>query len=257
VRAALVGHTGFVGGTLSRQVAFDARFNSADIEEIAGQKVDLLVCAGARAEKWRINREPGADTADMTRLTSCLSRVDARFAVLISTVDVYPAPIGVDEDTWIDVGACTPYGAHRLALEHFIASHFDALIVRLPGLFGAGLKKNVIYDLLHSNQVERIDADAVFQFYDVTRLWGDIERARALGLRLLNVATEPVSVRQLARDAFGMDFNHTRADQAPARYDFRSRHAHLFGGTQGYLYGAERVLSDMKRFVAAQRGHDA
>lgn len=257
MRAALVGHTGFVGGTLARQFAFDAHFNSVNIEAIAGQTVDLLVCAGARAEKWRINLEPGADTADIQRLTSCLSSVNARFAVLISTVDVYPNPIGVDENTWIDVKACTPYGAHRLTLEHFIASRFDALIVRLPGLFGPGLKKNVIYDLLHSNQLDRIDGDAVFQFYDVTRLWGDIERARAAGLRLLNAATEPVSVRQIAREAFGKDFTQTRPGQAPARYDFRSRHAHLFGGSHGYLYRAEQVLSDMKEFVVTHQGRDA
>ena len=253
MRAALVGHTGFVGGALARQTAFDACFNSANIEAIAGQTVDLLVCAGARAEKWRINAEPRVDTAELQRLTGCLARVNARVAVLVSTVDVYPAPIGVDEDSWIDVEACTPYGAHRLALEHFIASHFDALIVRLPGLFGPGLKKNVIYDLLNSNQLDRIHADAVFQFYDVTRLWGDIERARALGLRLLNVATEPVSVRQVAREAFGREFNQTGAGTPPARYDFRSRHAHLFGGAMGYLYGADQVLSDMKTFVASHQ----
>jgi hypothetical protein len=121
--------------------------------------------------------------------------------------------------------------------------------MRLPGVFGPGLKKNVIYDFLHGNMLERIHADSVFQFYDVTRLWSDAERARALGLRLVNVATEPLSVRRIARDVFGREFD-AAPPWPPAAYDFRSCHARLFGGSDGYLYGAAQVMTDLKAFVA-------
>lgn len=249
MRTALIGHTGFVGSTLARRIVFDACFNSANIETIAEQAFDLVVCAGARAEKWRINADPDRDSANLQRLTAALARVRADFVVLISTVDVYPVPIGVDEDGWIDIAGCAPYGRLRLALEHFVATRFDTLTIRLPGLFGPGLKKNVIYDLLHNNMVDRINPDSSFQFYDVTGLWDDIQRARALGLRLLNLATEPVNVGRLAREVFALQLGASTAGP-PAVYDMRSRHAHLFGGRGGYLQSVDRVTADLQAFVA-------
>ena len=50
---ALIGYSGFVGGNLLRQRSFDACFNSSNIEAIAGRSFDLVVCAGAPAEKWK------------------------------------------------------------------------------------------------------------------------------------------------------------------------------------------------------------
>jgi nucleoside-diphosphate-sugar epimerase len=248
----VIGHTGLVGGTLVRAVGPAACFNSTNIEDIRGRTFDLLICAGARAEKWRINQDPASDVADLTRLTGALAGVQARRVLLISTVDVYPVPIGVDEDTWIDFAALTPYGAHRLRLEHFVASRFDTSIVRLPGLFGMGLKKNVIFDLLHGNQLDRIHPDGTFQFYDLSRLWTDVQRMWAMGIRLLNIATEPVTVRRLAREAFGHDFSDS-PPAAPPRYDFRSRHAGSLGGRDGYLYDAATVSNDLQQFVRTSR----
>jgi len=39
--AALIGYTGFVGGNLLAQRGFDALFNSRNIEEIAGVRIDI------------------------------------------------------------------------------------------------------------------------------------------------------------------------------------------------------------------------
>ncbi|MEO6876905.1 MAG: pyridine nucleotide transhydrogenase, partial [Gemmatimonadaceae bacterium] len=59
--AALIGHTGFVGSNLLRQHGFEATFNSANIEQIAGRSFDLVVCCGAPAEKWKANAHPERD----------------------------------------------------------------------------------------------------------------------------------------------------------------------------------------------------
>lgn len=250
--AALVGYSGFVGGNLLAQHSFDARFNSSNIEDIAGRSFDLVVCAGAPAEKWKANAHPERDLANIERLAGAIERANARHVLLISTVDVFTTPIGVDERSPIAMEGLHAYGRHRRLLEERIASRFDATILRLPGLFGPGLKKNVIYDFLHDNDVAKIDSRGVFQFYDVGRLWRDVETAMRAGLSLVHLPTEPVSVADVARISLGTRF-HNEVQAAPARYDVRTRFAALFGGSGNYIESATQTLDRIAAFVAGER----
>src|SRR6185295_61684 len=151
---ALVGYTGFVGSNLLRQAPFEGRYNTKNVEAIAGQTYDLVVVAGTMAEKWKANRNPEADGKAIGRLTAALEQVNAAQVVLISTVDAYPEPFEVDEGTELDSERATPYGRHRFGLEVFLAARFNTLVVRLPSLYGLGLKKNAIHDLLHDHNLE-------------------------------------------------------------------------------------------------------
>lgn len=252
--SALIGYTGFVGGNLLDQRGFDALFNSANVTTIAGRHFDEVYFSAARAEKWRINQDPETDAAHIAELEGILSSFTADRIILISTVDVYPTPIGVDESTPIDEAGLHPYGAHRLRLERFVADRFEQThILRLPGLFGRGIKKNVIYDLLHDNNVDRIHADGVFQYYNLRRLESDVRRTVDAGIGLLNVASEPVATAELAREAFGIDFGNRPEGVVPGRYDMRSLHADKWGSSGAYLYTREQVLTDLREFVEDER----
>lgn len=250
--AALIGHTGFVGGNLLRQRPFAARFNSTNIEQIAGRSFDLVVCSGARAEKWKANADPRADLDNIETLTRALEHVEARKVVLISTVDVFVDPTGVDEDSPTPTANLNAYGRHRRRLEQIVASRFDALVVRLPALYGPGLKKNALYDLLNDNQLNKVDARGAFQFYDVDRLWRDIEIALDNDLALVHLPTEPTTVGEIARAAFGIDFTN-ELENPPARYDVRTRFSALFGGSDEYVERKPEVLAGVSAWVARAR----
>lgn len=253
MRRALIGHTGFVGGNLLSQGKYDDLYNSSNIGDIAGKSYDLVVSAGVKAAKWIANKEPEADRAGIATLERALEKVRAERFVLISTVDVYPRPIEVDESTPLSTTEGQPYGRHRLELEAFVRARFpNAVIIRLPGLFGNGLKKNAIYDFLHDNRTDLIHQDGVFQFYDLDRIEADVQRCLAAGLQLVNFATEPVSVRDIARRAFGREFVNQMPPPAP-RYDFRTKHASAFGRTGPYLATTDEVLTAIERFVARER----
>jgi len=255
-RAGLIGHTGFVGGTLAAVTPFDACFNSRNIDDIRGQHFDLLVCAGVSAAKWLANKDPEADRAGIARLTDALAEATAREVVLISTIDVYPDPAnGSNEDAAIDPDANHAYGRQRLRLERWIAHRFPAVrIVRLPALFGPGLRKNALYDLLHGNLVHQINPAAIFQWYPTVRLWRDIETARAAGLKLVNLFPEPLRMSRITEGFF--PGARVGPERLPApRYDLRTRHAALFGGSGGYIMDAESVVSEMSRFIAEQRAN--
>jgi len=257
MRTALIGHTGLVGSNLLRQARFSDCFNSKNIESIVGREFDLVVCAGAPAVKWLANREPAADLANLERLMWCLEGVRAREFILISTVDVFPVPVHVHEYSPIDENQQHAYGRHRYLLERLVASQFSAAtIVRLPGLFGPGLKKNVIFDFLNNNNLSTVDSRSQFQFYDLRYLWRDLRRVADANLPLVHVATEPVTVGEIAQEIFDCEFTQ-KLPASPARYDFRSLHACRFNGSGGYLYRRDQVLESMKSFVRETRTIDA
>jgi nucleoside-diphosphate-sugar epimerase len=252
MKSALVGFSGFVGGNLLRKHDFDDLYNSQNADQMAGERYDLLVIAAAPAVKWVANQNPDSDRATIEALIDSLTQVSAMRAVLISTVDVYPVPVLVDESSPIDRESQQPYGRHRLVLEDAFRARYErALVLRLPGLFGPGLKKNAIFDLMNDNEVDKIDPEATYQFYDVRRLWDDIRRCEAAGLGLVNVATQPVSMRSVGRDVFGIDLA-DRDTQAHAFYDFRTRYDRVLGGQNGYLYSLDGVLRDLKDYVRAE-----
>jgi hypothetical protein len=253
-RTGLIGHTGFVGGTLARAAPFDVRVNSTTVDELRGQHFGLLVCAGVSAVKWRANQAPEADRAGIARLTGALAETQADELVLISTIDVYPDPsAGGDEATPIDPASNHAYGRHRLELERWCAARFPLLrVVRLPAVFGTGLRKNAIYDLLNDNMVGSINPAGVFQWYPLGRLWTDIATARQADLRLVNLFTEPLAMSRIIDAAFPGAPVGPAVEPAP-RYDTRTRHARLFGGDGGYVMAGDAVLDALLRYVAAAR----
>jgi len=254
-RDALIGHTGFVGGTLHRQRPFAATFNSRNIEEIRGRSFARLVCAGVSAAKWIANKEPEQDWQAIRRLIDCLNGVEAERFILISTIDVYAQPIGQTELDIPPAAGLHPYGLHRLRLEEFVASRFPAhTIVRLPALFGAGLKKNALFDLIHLNQTEKIIPNAAFQWYPTRRLSDDLDRITGAGLELINITSKSIEMAAIRARFFpqvpiGAPVDH------PALYDNRSIHDRLLGGVNGYHLSAAQILDDMHSYISDAAGH--
>jgi hypothetical protein len=246
---ALIGHTGFVGSNLARQIPFSHLYNSSNFQEMRDQRFDAIVCAGVSAVKWKANLEPEADWSGISALIDELSTVTAEYFVLISTVDVYPDPaLALDEDA-VPPPDNHAYGLHRLRLEEFVATKFSHhSIVRLPALFGPGLKKNVIFDLINNNQVERINPRGLFQWYPLHRLPKDLETIHRRGLGLVNLVTEPVSTRAILDDWFPGRSVDEAATTTPS-YAIRTKYAELLGGRDGYVMDAPDVLTALGDFL--------
>ena len=244
---ALIGYTGFVGRNILRQKPFKYLYNTKNIEDIQQKKFNLIVCAAAPGIKWIANKNPGNDLNSVKKLINNLEKVKTEKFVLISTIDVYFKINGVNEESLIKKNNLLPYGKHRRILEEFVESRFDSTIVRLPGLFGKGLKKNIIYDFIH-NFVKFIPQDSILQFYYLDYIWKDINKALENNLKIINFATEPISVKELAKKVFNFDFNNNVAGKAPY-YDMRTKYGYLWGNNSPYLYLKPKVLTDIKSFV--------
>ena len=256
-RSALVGYTGFVGGTLHRARAFDALINSKNADDLRGGEFDLVIHAGVPAVKWIANTEPAADHAAISSIRAVLAAMKIDELILISTIDVYPDPSApLDESADIDPARNHAYGRHRFELEQWVREHFDNVrIVRLPALFGEGLKKNVVFDLLHGNQVGSINPASRFQWYPLTRLNANIERIRADDIRLINLFPEPIRTSEIVDRFFPGAPTGPASEPAPS-YDLRTEYSDQFGGPPGYVLDRATVLDELAAFIARERaGH--
>lgn len=249
---ALIGFSGFVGGTLLRQRTFEYLFRSTNIGDIDNKPFGVVVCAGAPAQKWIANKDPEGDRQKIEALIAHLKTINCKVFILISTVDVFKQPIGVDEDSVVSEEGLHAYGLHRRMLEKFVEENFENhLIVRLPGLVGPGLRKNVIFDVLNNNNLDAIDSRGVFQFYPMVNLWSDVQCALAAGLKLIHLTSVPISVSDISSLGFGQSFsNHLPA--GPVKYDFQSKHAEVFGGVGRYQYSHRETVQAIRSYAQSE-----
>ena len=257
-RSALVGYTGFVGGTLHRARAFDALINSKNADDLRGGVFDLVIHAGVPSVKWIANKEPAADRAAISSIRAVLATMKIAELILISTIDVYPDPSApLDEGAEIDSARNHAYGRHRFELEQWTRGYFDNVrIVRLPALFGEGLKKNVVFDLLHDNQVGNINPASRFQWYPLARLNADIEKIRAQDVRLINLFPEPLPTSGIVDRFFPGAPTAPASEPAPV-YDLRTKYSDMFGGPPGYMLDRATVLDELAAFIARERADHA
>jgi nucleoside-diphosphate-sugar epimerase len=260
---ALIGYTGFVGSNILAARAFDDLYNSSNIGEIAGRRYDLVVSAANAADSYRINQHPDEDLASIDAFAGTVTQAEIGTLVLISTVCVYAESERSDENTPITTDEITPYGRNRFHLEQVLADRFRTTILRLPQLFGSGLKKGIVYDLANAYRVEHIRPEGRFQYYGLDRLWNDAEVALRNGLSVLNVATPPISNARVAAECFDIDIS----SQVPAEPEspfsrmytrnMTTIHSGLFGRDDGYLIGEIEELASIRSFVAGLQDANA
>ena len=300
----LVGYTGFVGSNIAAAGAFDGLYNSKNIASAFGTNPDLLIYSGVRAEKFLANKFPRQDFDTVKEAFENIGKINPKKLVLISTIDVYKRPVLVDECSEMDLNELHPYGLNRYLLEQMVqTAGIDCLIIRLPGLFGTGIKKNFIYDMINlipaalneqkfaelsqkesslqqyysldeygfykcraladeeKTKLKAVfseigftalnftDSRAQFQFYNLAHLWADIQNAVAKNIKILNIATEPITASELYYYLFGKEFLNEITDNPPV-YDFRTNHADSFGGNDGYIQSKAEILEEISTFVS-------
>jgi dTDP-4-dehydrorhamnose reductase len=252
-RDALIGYSGFVGTTLMKQARFSDLYRSSNIASIDGEQFQTVVCSAAPAQRWIANKEPEADRKNIDSLVAHLATVRCQTFLLISTVDVFADPNGVDEDAPVEKTGLHAYGLHRRLLEEFVEEHFaHRLIVRLSGLVGPGLRKNVIFDFQNNNNLAVVESRASYQFYPMVNLWYDIQTALRAGLSLVHLTAEPIRVDEVATLGFGRESFDNPVSATPAHYDFQSKYADLFHQAGRYQYSKNETLLAIRAYAQSE-----
>ena len=96
------------------------------------------------------------------------------------------------------------------------------------------------------------DSRAKFQFFNLAYLWEHIELAAANGIRLLNLAVEPVGAAEIYRAVTGKTFYNEMEKPVPS-YNIKTIYDKLFGGQNGYIFDKEQSTREIFAFVRAQQ----
>lgn len=249
--SALVGYTGFVGGNLAATHRFDSLYNSKNITDAFGSHPHLLVYSGVKAEMFLANKFPEQDMREMEGAVDNIRRIAPRRLVLISTIGVYADTRSGDESSAsADAPGLAPYGRNRLFLEQKVRGLYpDALIVRLPALFGINLKKNFIYDMIHVVP-KMLRDDKYNELLGGTPL-ADCYTDRGDGFRLCTV-TDPERLAELRRHLTDRGFTALNFTDSRSQYQFFNL-GHLWGIIEKALEtGLHELTVTSRPLTAAQ-----
>ena len=296
----LVGSTGFVGQNLMQSHCFDEAYHSTNIAQAYGTCPDILVYAGMPGTKFLANRFPEKDREKLMQAKENIVKIGAKKVILISTVDVYNC-FPCTEECLPTNSAFQSYGNHRLLLETWCKEHVrDLHIIRLPGIYGDGLKKNLIYDIIHIvpkflnektydclmewqdisayyrkeeamyvlrdekvcpklrnsflkapvNALSFTNPESRFQYYNLKWLWEDICLAIKRDIRVLNIACEPVSAKEI------LELMEISAQggmtETIVNYDMRTKYSAIKNRSGDYLYDREMILGDLEDFIVSE-----
>lgn len=252
MKTALIWYTWFVWSNLLEQYNFSDLYNSTNINTIKWKEYDLVVCAWVKAIKWWANQNPEEDLEWINDLIDNIKEIKTKRFILISTVDIYPNPKNVDENfdfNSINQDEYQAYWKNRLYLENFIKSNFENYnIIRLPWLFWNNIKKNVIFDLLNNNQVDKIIPNCKFQYYYLWNIWKDIEKVINNNLKEANFNSEPIETQEIANRFFEKVTIWEKIEK-PIIYDYKTKFDYIFWWNNGYMYNKKQVLEQLWNFI--------
>lgn len=243
----LIGNTGLIGQTVQRYEKFDYQFNSKNLdtfEEIIGNGGELfLTCLPAT--KWLVNKNLSADMDNMYNIIKTISTKSYSKVILISTIDVYnDSPIGVDETYAPNISKLS-YGNNRYFFELMVRECIktdDLKIFRLPALFNNLIKKNVLYDLINDNNVNQINQNSTFQWYNIDNLISDINKfsKQYPTETLFNLFTEPIHTSEIV----GLFPHHVDKVQNASKieYNYQTK-------LGGYIDNKDNILKQIKQLV--------
>lgn len=246
----IIGNTGLVGSTLSEKIKFDLSFNTSNLEDFPKKVEDgselYLTCLPAT--KWIVNKNTTKDFENIMNIINLIKGKTYSKVILISTIDVYyDSQLKSNEDV-IPTIKHLSYGDNRYLFEVLIKGFIktnDLKIFRLPALFNKNIKKNILFDLINENNVEEINSNSSYQWYNLDNLSKDIMffSKKYPNETVFNLFPEPIESEDIIK-LFPNLINKVSFKENKIVYDFKTKYS-----TDGYLSTKEDTLTEIKKFI--------
>jgi len=246
----IIGSTGLVGKTICENIKFDHYFNTSNIKTFntIAKDGDELFLSCLPATKWVVNKDIIGDLQNIYDIISLISGITYSKVTLISTIDVYgDSPFESNESHPINVGKLN-YGSNRyffeLLIREFVKTN-NLKIFRLPALFNKHIKKNILFDLINQNNVELINYNSQYQWYNLNNLSKDIEEysSKYPNEIVFNLFPEPINTIDIV-NLFPNLINKVSFSDNKIIYNFTTQY-HI----SGYISDKNKVLSEIKLLI--------
>lgn len=246
----LIGASGFVGSTYLK-INPNARVITREELYLDPHRevCEKLVIAAPSANKWFANKNPLEDKADVERLFHHIERkFEPARILLFSTIDVYGELSGVTEMS--NENPSNSYGESRDFLAKTLSSFCPTTSIRLPGLFGPNLKKNLLYDIKHERRdfISNVNRNSTFQWIDVRKAIEMANTFYAEEMEKVNIVTEPISVVDIPISNWKWR-NLLKEEGDCVSYNVRTEK-----NPNGYFFNKETVLESMCKWIADEKG---
>jgi hypothetical protein len=252
----LIGNTGLIGTTLKDSVRFDLEYNSKNLHEITQTYINpddnTLYLSCLSATKWVINQNPSSDFDNIMNIIKTLEQREYKNIILYSTIDVYSnSPKESNEDHQPSINSFN-YGNNRYLFEILVKDRLkydNLLIIRLPALFGQHIKKNIVYDLINKNQIDQINYNSKFQWYNLDNLSSDTDKHLKTLIKsensfsLINIFPEPIETSEILK-IFNVEKSKVNTQSDPVEYNFKTKTTKT-----GYTHTKEETLVALKNFT--------
>jgi len=248
MKNALIGYTGFIGSNLKKKIKNCEYYNSKNINRIISKNYETIYCSANDARIWYANQNPFEDLLKIIKFIKILKKVKCKKFILISSIEVYNKKTlnPYNEKSKISTSTKPNYGSNRFLLELLVRKIFlNFLIIRLPVVYGEGMKKNILYDLINNNNLSKINLDDVLQFYPVKFLFNDIQILIKKKINIINLSSAPISVNDVVKKIkFSKKLNKFKKKRI---YNMTSLYANFFKKIN-YRFDQEEILRDIKFF---------
>ena len=246
MKVGLVGHSGFIGSNLLKFIPNATLLTRERLMERKTLCFDELFIAAPNADKWQINQYPHFDLENINQLLQNLEHVSAKYCTLFSTIDVYEPDFPITENSPVLSGMS--YGANRAYFERRLQTLFQYVNVRrLGGLFGPGLKKNVIYDAinLRTSYLKTSNPESRFQYMSIKTALEISLDERFKDTELVNIVGEPMTLAELLPE-----YSHYFSNQAKlVNYDVHT----IKNFDKNYFVGKNQLLSEIQTYISSQQ----
>jgi hypothetical protein len=244
----LIGDTGLVGTTILETEKYDYTFNSKNLYTFnnIAKDGDELFLTCLPATKWMVNKNLVGDIENIYLIINTISKCHFSKITLISTIDVYnDSPLGVDETYSPNISKLS-YGNNRYIFELMVREMVktdDLKIFRLPALFNKHIKKNILFDLLNGNNIEQVNSNSSFQWYNLDNLSKDIEMYSSSypNEKVYNLFTEPLNTKDIV-SLFPQYIDKVGFSDNRIMYNYTTK----FGM---YISPKEVILNEIKQFI--------
>lgn len=227
-------------------------FTSRNIVSISDKQHGWIFCAAPSGKKWNANLNPFEDHKNCELLIKHLLQTKFERLFLFSTTDVYDHQITSSQNEDSHLYSLEPYGQNRRMIEaSLLESGKKVHVIRLPALFGNHLEKNYIFDLIHSNNLDRIRIHSSFQWFNIRNLTKFIPKIVEDEISVLNIATQPIDTKMIIDLFFPETLSFLERTHKGMNYDMKTKYSNI-----GYFSTDDEIISEIGDFLKHVRNNN-